>query len=160
MRGSAESRQEQLDWVSIVLRVFLGALWLWAGVLKMVELDGFVEVVSRYEIAPFNAKPWDQALGYFLPGLEILMGLCLIVGVLLRGAALLSLMTVVGFAAATVHVQREGLNIECGCFGQVLKVDYAWHLVILAVMALAAIGILWRLQEQSPEGAAAAGSFG
>ncbi|MGJ8655662.1 MAG: DoxX family protein [Akkermansiaceae bacterium] len=124
----------------ISLRVVLGAIFMWAGTMKVLDLDWFVETVGYFEISPFNAAPWDMWLGYMLPVFEILVGAALILGILLRGAMLSVLVLTVGFLVAVISAEMRGLNIECGCFGKALSFEnYFVHIAVLVVMALMAL---------------------
>lgn len=103
--------------------------------MKLADLHGFVANVGYFEIAPFDRHPWDMALAYFLPGFEVIVGLCLITMVAYRGALVCSLGMLVAFSAAIVSVWVRGLNIECGCAGKEISLGgYPGHLAILLMM--------------------------
>jgi uncharacterized membrane protein YphA (DoxX/SURF4 family) len=52
-----------------------------------------------------------------LPVLEVVIGLALIVGLLTRGAAVVSALLFVLFIIGIASVWTRGIEIECGCFG-------------------------------------------
>ncbi len=129
--------------LSISLRVILGALFLWAGTMKFLDVDSFVETVGFFEIPPFDSEPWDMWLGYMLPLFEILVGVTLILGVLLRGALVSVFILSAGFLVAVISANARGLNIECGCFGKALSFDnYYMHIAVLVIMTLMAIVLI------------------
>ncbi|MEZ7955822.1 MAG: MauE/DoxX family redox-associated membrane protein [Rubritalea sp.] len=134
--------------IEISLRVILGSLFIWAGTMKILDVDSFVETVGYFKIAPFDADPWDMWLGYMLPVFEILVGGALILGILLKGAITSVLLLTVGFLVAVISAHLRGLNIECGCFGKALSfTNYHAHIGVLVVMTLMAAGLVlleWR----------------
>jgi uncharacterized membrane protein YphA (DoxX/SURF4 family) len=126
---------EGKNMIEISLRVVLGALFIWAGTMKVLDVSSFVETVGYFKIAPFDAAPWDMWLGYMLPVFEIIVGAALILGVLLKGAMVSVLVLTAGFLAAVISAHARGLNIECGCFGKALSFDnYYTHIAVLIVM--------------------------
>ena len=56
-------------------------------------------------------------MGHALPILEILVGLCLLLGLLTRVAAGMSMLLLVAFVVGVGSAWARGLSIECGCFG-------------------------------------------
>jgi uncharacterized membrane protein YphA (DoxX/SURF4 family) len=49
--------------------------------------------------------------------LEVVVGAMLVVGVLVRGAAVASAILFVAFIVGIVSVWARGMEIDCGCFG-------------------------------------------
>ncbi len=131
--------------IDLSLRVILGAVFIWAGSAKLLDLDSFVESVGYFKISPFDAAPWDMWLGYMLPLFEVLVGAALILGVLFKGAVVSVLLLSIGFFVAVVSAQVRGLNIECGCFGKALSFDnYYYHIAVLVVMIIMAVVLCLR----------------
>jgi uncharacterized membrane protein YphA (DoxX/SURF4 family) len=56
-------------------------------------------------------------VGHLLPVLEITIGVALVLGLLTRGAAGVSLLLFVAFVIGIASVWARGLSIDCGCFG-------------------------------------------
>lgn len=129
--------------IDISLRVILGALFIWAGIMKMLDVDSFVETVGYFKIVPFDAEPWDMWLGYTLPLFEILVGVALILGILLKGAIVSVLLLSAGFLGAVISANTRGLNIECGCFGKSLSfTNYHTHISVLVIMTVMAVALV------------------
>jgi len=132
------------NWPEISLRVVLGALFMWAGTMKVLDVKSFVETVGYFKISPFDSKPWDMWLGYTLPAFEVIVGAALILGIYLKGAILSVLCLTVGFLAAVISADMRGLNIECGCFGKALSFqNYYTHISVLVLMSLMAVWLCW-----------------
>ncbi|MEO6953444.1 MAG: MauE/DoxX family redox-associated membrane protein [Polyangia bacterium] len=99
----------------VVLRVVLGALFVYAGVLKLGDVAGFIEEISNYRLlttlAPF--------LGTVLPTVEIVVGLALVAApqTWRAPAALLVLGLLVTFTIAVTSAWLRHIDVACGCFG-------------------------------------------
>ncbi len=145
MMKEGKGKGQRVSGLVIALRVILGGLFVWAGVLKLMSLDEFVQKVGYFEIWPFDHKPWDMWLGYTLPGFEVIAGSCLILGILYRGALVSITVLSLGFLVAIYSVYVRGLNIECGCFGKALKFgNYYIHMAVLGVMVLMCLVLIYK----------------
>ena len=51
-----------------------------------------------------------------LPWLELLVGICLVAGIMVDGAAIMSVVMMVVFIFAISQALARGISIECGCF--------------------------------------------
>lgn len=101
----------------VVFRVVLGALFVFAGVVKLGDGAGFALEIANYRMLPFaSLAPW---LAVTLPGIEIAAGAALLVGTRpwLRAGALIVGALLVVFTVAVTQVVLRGINIQCGCFG-------------------------------------------
>lgn len=96
-----------------LLRVVLGILFIVAAWPKLADPAGFAQAVSHYRILP---EPAERALALTLPPLEMLCGICLVLGVLDAGASAVVLTLMVVFTAAVFSALLRGLDISCGCF--------------------------------------------
>ena len=96
-----------------VLRLGLGAVWLYASFDKILHPQAFAQVVYNYQILPDGLV---NLAALVLPWLELLLGLSLLAGVWLPGATLISSGLLTIFAAALVYNLTRGLDIGCGCF--------------------------------------------
>ena len=73
--------------VLLLLRVGFGALFLYAGVVKLLDVQGFATDIANYRAAPSFLVPLMAAT---LPGVEIACGVCLLMPRTLRAAAWLT----------------------------------------------------------------------
>jgi uncharacterized membrane protein YphA (DoxX/SURF4 family) len=100
--------------LSFVLRLLLGGLLLYSGLAKFKLPYEFLAAVNAYAITP----PFISVLiAGLLPLLEIVLGVCLIGGVLTEGATILTVVLCAFFTVATSSAWMRGLQINCGCFG-------------------------------------------
>ncbi len=102
------------EWFGLLARLVTGAVWIVAGALKLPDPYASVRAVRAYDLLPEAVVP---TIGHLLPVLEIVVGLALVLGVLTRGAAVLSALLFVGFIVGIISVWARGIEIDCGCFG-------------------------------------------
>jgi len=76
-----------LPWAGLAVRLAGAAVWLFAGITKLTDLDGFRLQVHAYQILPSGI---ETAFSYALPLVEIVLGLYLLVGALVRPVAIIS----------------------------------------------------------------------
>jgi uncharacterized membrane protein YphA (DoxX/SURF4 family) len=98
----------------------LGGVLLAAGGLKVLKPTESANAVAAYKILPTNVA---HLVGYALPWLEVALALLLIVGFMVRPAAVLSGLIMVVFAIAIASVWARGMLIDCGCFGGGGEID-------------------------------------
>ena len=95
-------------------RLVVGGVWVVAGVLKLPEPAANVRAVRAYQLLPEAVVP---LVGHALPLLEVLVGACLLLGLLTRASAVLSALMLLAFVVGISSAWARGLQIDCGCFG-------------------------------------------
>jgi hypothetical protein len=104
-----------MKYASVLVRLLLGGLFVYAGGLKIFKPIDFADSIAAYQILPF-AVINPLVLG--LPIFEIGAGLLVIAGWQLRPAALAIVSMLTGFSLGIGIALVRGLKIDCGCFGQ------------------------------------------
>ena len=131
-----------------IIALLIGALFIYAGILKVMDPVGFARDIDNYKIVSWPAA---VALGFFLPWLEIGSGLALVTRKLERGGLLIlgGLTTV--FIVASIVAKARGLDISCGCFGHVSK-DWSFgrHLILDFAILASIIFVWWRTPAEQP----------
>ena len=102
------------DWIGLLARLVTGGVWLVAGALKVTDPAASVRAVRAYDLLPEAIVP---TVGQLLPIVEIVIGICLILGVLTRAMAVFSALLFVAFIVGISSAWARGLQIDCGCFG-------------------------------------------
>src|SRR3954451_2731311 len=102
------------EWLGTVARLVTGGVWIWAGAAKLPHPEQSVLAVRAYQLLPGDAA---VTVGHLLPILELVLGACLVLGLLTRGAGLLSALLFTAFIIGIASVWARGLSIDCGCFG-------------------------------------------
>ena len=100
--------------MGLVARLVTGGVWIVAGALKLPDPAASVRAVRAYDLLPEAIVP---TVGHLLPVLEVVIGVCLVLGLLTRAAALISALLFLAFIVGIASAWARGLQIECGCFG-------------------------------------------
>jgi len=125
-------------------QVFVGLVFLYAGLRKLRDIDGAQIAILDYHLIPAHLA---RLLAPLLGGFEITIGTALIVG--MRVAVPIGLLLLAIMSTAVGTALARGLNIDCHCFGEGEKVSRA-TLVRNAVFAAAlAVNLLLRTPNPS-----------
>lgn len=103
-----------MSWAGLLARLVVGGLWIWAGAIKLPNPESSVTAVRAYQLLPTSSA---DVVGRVLPMLEVVVGVCLVVGLLARLAGGLSALMQLAFIVGIVSVWSRGISINCGCFG-------------------------------------------
>jgi uncharacterized membrane protein YphA (DoxX/SURF4 family) len=146
--AAAAPQRTWVGWLGLVLRIVLGAVFVYAGSLKVTHPKEAGLAVQAYRLFPPELA---RTIGYALPTIEICLGLLLIVGLFTRVAAALTGVLLVAFIIGVISVWVRGYNIDCGCFGGGGDVTgagrnarYAKEVVRDGVLALVAAWLVYR----------------
>lgn len=144
---SAPERGERLkDVIGLLARLFLGAVLIYAGAVKVGKPLTSERAVQAFEIFPTDLAGY---IGLALPFVEILLGALLILGLFTRPVAIVSTLLMVAFIIGIAQAWARGLTIDCGCFGgggQVAagETKYGTDIARDATFALAGAWLWWR----------------
>lgn len=118
----------------------IGGMFLLAGTLHDQNVFYFFKSINAYQIVDAGMA---IVLGTVLPKLQIVAGVCLIVGVFQRPACLVVVGMLTMFPCAGVHVLISGKEVSCGCFGAAdIPIDVA-H-ILLTIVLLAVLLVCYR----------------
>ena len=123
-----------------IVALIIGGIFIYAGVIKALDPVAFANDIDNYKILPW---PLAVRLAFYLPWLEMLCGLTLILRFFYRGGLFILTGLTFVFIAASVIAKVRGLDITCGCFGHVGKNwSFTGHLA-LDIAILIALIALW-----------------
>ena len=138
--------------LTLVLRILLGALILYAAVPKFADLEKYsVYMLYSYQF------PWlmpnmahTRVLGFIAPYLELLIGLGLVTGVLTRiSTAGWGIMTLVYIVVKVQVIFIQGRIIPCGCFPGPLSEMLMTQSIIIDLVTLPICAqIIWAKQRK------------
>lgn len=128
----------KFDW-RYLFRLGLGAIFLYAAVTKLPELGKFAESVHNYRMLPVSL---ENLFAMALIGVEIVVGVTLILNVLPKSSTILVTMLLVMFFIAILQAVLRGLDIDCGCFGTDDASKTGWVALLrdLGMLAMAFLG--------------------
>ena len=100
-------------WLIRFLRIGFGVMLIVASMDKIQHPSEFAEVVENYRVLGEGLSRW---VAVWLPYLEIITGLLLILGVWLDVTILLNGLLMCTFFIWVSQAYIRGLDIQCGCF--------------------------------------------
>lgn len=100
-------------YLTFTMRLLLGTVFCYAAIDKIVHIDQFARLIYYYHILPGWAI---NIMAVFMPMVEMVAGLALILGIWPRGATVLIGVMLVMFLVALTIVYLRGIDINCGCF--------------------------------------------
>lgn len=121
-----------VDYLILALRVGLGLWFLVLGAEKVLKVG--IPAFSR-QVADLGLfqDPWNLAVAYLVPWLEISAGVCLIGSWWLRGAVRVLILLNLMFLFVTVQAWVRGLDADCGCFGSLFTLGHGGKLTLVLV---------------------------
>jgi uncharacterized membrane protein YphA (DoxX/SURF4 family) len=123
-----------------VLAILVGAVFIYAGAVKVLDAMGFAHDIDNYKTLPW---PLSVRLAFYLPWLEILCGLALITRRLYLGGLTILTGLITVFILTSIAAKARGLDITCGCFGHASKGwSFASH-ILVDFAILAALLLVW-----------------
>jgi uncharacterized membrane protein YphA (DoxX/SURF4 family) len=97
----------------LVLRVLLGAMFVFSSADKVLHPDRFAIAIRAYELLPVGLT---NIFALVVAWTELIAGIMLIFGVLTRKAAAAIFVLLVMFTIAILTTMIRGFAIDCGCF--------------------------------------------
>ncbi len=104
---------------SLLFRIPLGLIFLFAGIAKISDPVRFIFTLREFNLFSEAVIPF---MVLYLPWLEFILGLFLILGLLYRASAFLLACLNTMFAIAILTVVVRGMEIDCGCFGMLADI--------------------------------------
>ena len=104
---------------SLLFRILLGLIFLFAGIAKISDPVRFIFTLRQFNLFSEAVIPF---MVLYLPWLEFILGLFLILGLLYRASAFLLACLNTMFAIAILTVVVRGMEIDCGCFGMLADI--------------------------------------
>lgn len=131
------ARDRLLPWLSLLCRVGVGGVFIYASIDKLAHPGAFATAISHYRLVPWSLL---HASAMLLPMVEAVVGLALVLGWMRRGAAAICAFLLVVFLAAIGSALARGLDISCGCFhtdgGHAVGVGLLWRDLLLLLACL------------------------
>ena len=123
-------------YTALIGRILLGAIFIYAGVSKILNPDQFAQAVMNYRIVPLVSV---NLFAIVLPWLELVSGILLLVGLFSGGSIVMITLLMALFLGAIGTALLRGLDISCGCFSTdgVYKITILYFIRDLVLFALA-----------------------
>jgi putative oxidoreductase len=131
-----------------IVAFIVGGIFIYAGVIKAVDPLRFAIDIDNYKMLPWAI---GVRVAFYLPWLELLCGLALILRFFYRGGLFILTPLTFIFIAASITAKVRGLDITCGCFGHASKNwNFTTHLGLnfAILIALTALCVPSRAQQR------------
>jgi len=125
--------KSRLDPVELLIRIILGGIFIYSGIYKIKDPQSLEVVIRNYKILN---DPFIALLAMTLPPLEIIIGACLLLKILFKGAVLISGSLLIVFIVSLCSLILRDLDIECGCLG--LRTSLQMQIFIDSLLLLGA----------------------
>ena len=108
-------------YVVYISRIILGLVFIYASYDKILDPVSFSSNIDNYHISPVAL---NNLAALIIPWLELIIGICLLIGVFLDGASLISIALLVFFIFIISQAYVRGISLHCGCFKSVTSMDF------------------------------------
>lgn len=124
----------------LLLRFIVGGIFIWAAVAKIADPLSFAQDVKNYRLV---GQTLSFLTAIILPWLELVAGVCLIIGVFPRSSALLISGLLVFFIILVAVTMIRGIDVDCGCFGTFSRKADLWLILEDALWLAMSLGLLF-----------------
>ncbi len=131
---------------AIVVQLGLAAVFLTAAYPKILDAKNFAGDILAYDLVGWSVA---KGIAVWLPWMEAIAGLLILIGVWLRPAAAIVTVLSAIFAVAKVSALMRGLQIDCGCFGYsdpLTPLDVGLDAVLIAASVFLVLKSEWALR--------------
>ena len=126
-------RRVALRSAPLLSRLLVGGVLVRAGTTRLTDPLGSVATVRSYDVLPRSTA---ETVGYVLPALQLVVGVALLVGLMSRGAAVLSAAVFLALLVATTSAGVRGIDLGGPAYGWGVTRDAALLALSLLVVRL------------------------
>ncbi len=126
------------------IKFILAVTFILASLSKIAAPESFLRDIENYQIVPLF---FINFTAIFLPWLEFLIALFLIIGYKKRAALIIIIALLLVFIVALGYNIFRGADFDCGCFGAFLKQNIFQALIKNLILIAAALYLFFRERE-------------
>ncbi|MEK6798763.1 MAG: DoxX family protein [Planctomycetota bacterium] len=151
MSGPSElASPRRSGWLLVLIRLILAWVFIYMGSNKLGDPIAFLKGIHLYDMLPEEPAVWLNSSAIVVPWLEVMSGAALLLGVAIRGAALVIAAMLAVFTPAVLlralEIMREtgqsffAVKFDCGCgTGEAIIWQKTIENAALFALALAAL---------------------
>jgi putative oxidoreductase len=122
------------DLLTLCLRLLVGVVFIYASLYKILDPGAFAKSIWYYHLVPGDLI---NLIALVLPWIELLCGLCLILGLFYHGAVVWANVLTLTFIFALSTTIVRGIDIDCGCFKAAkVATESAWQALWFDIVLL------------------------
>ena len=141
------AQMAKVKFVWRIVGLVVAGVFIYAGVVKAFDPIRFASDIDNYKILPWTIS---VGLAFYLPWLEILCGLALILRRLYLGGLSILTALVLIFSGVTIAAKVRGLDITCGCFGHASQNwSFSGHLALDLVILAALLALYFKVTSEN-----------
>ena len=140
MRIKSKIWKKMLSGFSVIVRLGLGCMFIYSSLPKIRQPYDFLHDVYNYEIV---GPKLGMLAAMTLPWAELLVGICLVGGIFISGALLVSIVLGAMFSIVLGWALYMGLDISCGCFSSSSAETISYMTLIRALVITLLSGIAY-----------------
>lgn len=100
-------------YINLIFRLILGYVFIYASIDKIQNPAEFSDTIDNFHISPISI---NNLLALFIPWIELVIGICLITGIFISGASIISIGLFLLFIFVLSQAVIRGIDTNCGCF--------------------------------------------
>ena len=128
----------QNKYLLIITRVFVGGLFIYSSVDKIIDPLAFASIIHNYRITPPGLINYIVVI---IPWIEFVAGVFLVIGFKIRASALVLNLLLVFFTIVLTITALRGINVSCGCFSTSTAVKSNLVLRIIEDIGILILGL-------------------
>jgi len=135
---------------ALVFRVFVGGVFVYASIDKIIHPGQFADMVYNYRMLPYFIINFFAVI---LPWIELVIGLCLILGPFSDAASAVTGALLIMFIISSAAALVRGLDISCGCFttsGEGARAGWEVIITNIFLISMLAQSFFFALLRQRP----------
>ena len=125
--------------LAVPLRLLIGATLVFSGATKLSIHSRFVDIVNSYQLLPDSLA---TAYALVLPWAELVIGVYLLLGILIRPSALVAVLMGISFTVVNISTIIRGEEQCLSCFGEAITLSVWQSLAIDFLIILAGLYVV------------------
>lgn len=129
-----------MEYFSLIVRLALAFTFIFAGLAKLIDLQGSAKFAEQTGIFPKNV---GKVMGGIMPFMELFIGILLCIGISNLALNIVAVFIIIFFLILNMKTLFEKKNIRCFCFGHIISTRLGagglYHYLLLFIFLLITI---------------------
>ena len=111
-------------YLHLAIRILIALVFIIASIEKIADPFDFANDIKNYDIL---SNFLINITAIILPWVELFVGLMILLGIKIKANSILVIIMLLIFNIAVFSAWMRGLNIDCGCYGDVAHQTVGWQ---------------------------------